>query len=91
MIDPLRHMSVFSPDKWGARRVDVIGAGATGCTGAAVVGGAAAPAVPEDRAPPSNTPARTTGATIFCNMWDSFWAGLPGRIARRHGGSMVEV
>ena len=30
MIDPLRHMSVFSPDKWGTRRVDVIGAGATG-------------------------------------------------------------
>lgn len=30
MIDPLRHMNVFSPDKWGSRRVDVIGAGSTG-------------------------------------------------------------
>lgn len=30
MIDPLRHMEVFSPDAFGNRRVDVIGAGATG-------------------------------------------------------------
>lgn len=30
MIDPLRHLSVFSPDAFGQRRVDVIGCGATG-------------------------------------------------------------
>jgi molybdopterin/thiamine biosynthesis adenylyltransferase len=30
MIDPLRHIDVFSPDAWGSRRIDVIGAGATG-------------------------------------------------------------
>lgn len=30
MIDPLRHLSVFSPHAFGARRVDVIGCGATG-------------------------------------------------------------
>jgi molybdopterin/thiamine biosynthesis adenylyltransferase len=30
MIDPLRHLSVFSPHAFGAKRVDVIGAGATG-------------------------------------------------------------
>jgi molybdopterin/thiamine biosynthesis adenylyltransferase len=30
MIDPLRHMDVFSPDAFGSQRVDVIGAGATG-------------------------------------------------------------
>jgi sulfur carrier protein ThiS adenylyltransferase len=30
MIDPLRHLSVFSPDAFGTRRVDVIGCGATG-------------------------------------------------------------
>ena len=30
MIDPLRHLSVFSPHAFGQRRVDVIGAGATG-------------------------------------------------------------
>ena len=30
MIDPLRHMDVFSPDAFGNRRIDVIGAGATG-------------------------------------------------------------
>jgi len=30
MIDPLRHLSVFSPDSFGKKRVDVIGAGATG-------------------------------------------------------------
>jgi hypothetical protein len=30
MIDPLRHINVFSPDQWGSRRIDVIGAGATG-------------------------------------------------------------
>lgn len=29
-IDPLRHLSVFSPDAFGQHRVDVIGAGATG-------------------------------------------------------------
>ncbi len=29
-VDPLRHLSVFSPHKFGNRRVDVIGAGATG-------------------------------------------------------------
>lgn len=30
MIDPLRHMDVFSPDAFGKKRIDVIGAGATG-------------------------------------------------------------
>lgn len=30
MVDPLRHLSVFSPHAFGSRRVDVIGAGATG-------------------------------------------------------------
>lgn len=30
MIEPLRHLSVFSPQAFGDRRVDVIGAGATG-------------------------------------------------------------
>ncbi|HBK35000.1 TPA: hypothetical protein DDZ01_03330 [Candidatus Uhrbacteria bacterium] len=30
MITPLRHLSVFSPDEFGDRRVDVIGLGATG-------------------------------------------------------------
>ncbi len=30
MIDPLRHLSVFSPDAFGARRVDIVGCGATG-------------------------------------------------------------
>lgn len=30
MIDPQRHLSVFSPEKFGSVRVDVIGAGATG-------------------------------------------------------------
>ncbi len=30
MIDPMRHLEVFSPHKFGDRRVDVIGAGATG-------------------------------------------------------------
>jgi len=30
MIDPLRHLSVFSPHAFGSRRVDVIGCGATG-------------------------------------------------------------
>lgn len=30
MIDPIRHIDVFSPDAFGKRRVDVIGAGATG-------------------------------------------------------------
>ena len=30
MIDPLRHLSVFSPDAFGRRRVDVVGCGATG-------------------------------------------------------------
>lgn len=29
-IDPVRHLSYFSPHAFGARRVDVIGAGATG-------------------------------------------------------------
>lgn len=29
-IDPLRHLSVFSPHAFGARRVDVVGCGATG-------------------------------------------------------------
>ena len=29
-IDPIRHLSVFSPSAFGQRRVDVIGAGATG-------------------------------------------------------------
>lgn len=29
-VDPLRHLSVFSPHAFGARRVDIIGAGATG-------------------------------------------------------------
>lgn len=29
-VDPLRHLSVFSPTAFGNRRVDVIGAGATG-------------------------------------------------------------
>ena len=29
-IDPSRHLSVFSPDAFGAQRLDVIGAGATG-------------------------------------------------------------
>lgn len=30
MIDPLRHLKVFDPDRFGKRRVDVIGCGATG-------------------------------------------------------------
>ncbi len=30
MIDTQRHASVFSPDHWGERRVDVVGVGATG-------------------------------------------------------------
>lgn len=30
MIEPLRHLSVFSPHAWGDRAIDVIGAGATG-------------------------------------------------------------
>lgn len=30
MIDPIRHLEVFSPHAFGNRRVDVIGAGATG-------------------------------------------------------------
>ncbi len=30
IIDPLRHLSVFSPHAFGKRRIDVIGAGATG-------------------------------------------------------------
>lgn len=30
MIDPLRHLSTFSPSAFGDRRVDVIGCGATG-------------------------------------------------------------
>lgn len=30
MIDPLRHLSVFKPHQFGNRRVDIIGAGATG-------------------------------------------------------------
>lgn len=29
-INPLRHLTIFSPDAFGQRRVDVIGAGATG-------------------------------------------------------------
>lgn len=29
-VDPLRHLSVFSPEAFGNQRVDVIGAGATG-------------------------------------------------------------
>src|SRR3989344_2512567 len=29
-VDPLRHLSVFKPHAFGARRVDVIGCGATG-------------------------------------------------------------
>jgi len=29
-IEPLRHLSVFSPTAWGTRKIDVIGAGATG-------------------------------------------------------------
>ncbi len=29
-VDPLRHLSVFSPNAFGQRRVDMIGAGATG-------------------------------------------------------------
>lgn len=29
-VDPLRHLSIFSPYAFGARRVDVIGCGATG-------------------------------------------------------------
>lgn len=29
-VDPLRHLSVFSPDAFGDKRVDVIGCGATG-------------------------------------------------------------
>lgn len=29
-VDPLRHLAVFSPDAFGKRRVDVVGAGATG-------------------------------------------------------------
>lgn len=29
-VDPLRHLSVFSPTAFGNRRVDIIGAGATG-------------------------------------------------------------
>lgn len=30
MIEPLRHLDVFSPDAFGNRKVDIIGAGATG-------------------------------------------------------------
>ena len=30
MIDPLRHISVFDPDRFGDKRVDIIGVGATG-------------------------------------------------------------
>jgi hypothetical protein len=30
VIDPARHRSIFSPDKFGGRRVDVVGVGATG-------------------------------------------------------------
>jgi hypothetical protein len=30
MIDPIRHVDIFSPDAFGNTRVDVIGAGATG-------------------------------------------------------------
>ena len=29
-VDPLRHASVFSPDAFGDKRIDIIGAGATG-------------------------------------------------------------
>ena len=29
-VDPLRHLSVFSPHAFGAKRVDVVGCGATG-------------------------------------------------------------
>ena len=29
-VDPLRHLSVFSPEAFGNQRVDIIGAGATG-------------------------------------------------------------
>lgn len=29
-VDPLRHLSVFSPDAFGERRVDIIGAGSSG-------------------------------------------------------------
>lgn len=29
-VDPLRHIKIFSPDAWGANRIDVIGVGATG-------------------------------------------------------------
>ncbi len=29
-LNPLRHLSVFSPDEFGKKRIDVIGAGATG-------------------------------------------------------------
>ncbi len=31
MLNPLRHLSVFMPTQFGQKRVDVIGAGATGC------------------------------------------------------------
>ena len=30
MVNSLRHQSVFSPDEWGDRRIDLIGAGAVG-------------------------------------------------------------
>lgn len=30
IVNPMRHQSVFDPDKWGDRVVDVIGCGATG-------------------------------------------------------------
>lgn len=30
MIDTTRHVSIFDPVKWGSRRVDVVGVGATG-------------------------------------------------------------
>jgi molybdopterin/thiamine biosynthesis adenylyltransferase len=30
MIDPLRHLEVFSPEKFGQRQIDIIGVGATG-------------------------------------------------------------
>lgn len=29
-IDATRHLEIFDPDRWGSRRIDVIGAGATG-------------------------------------------------------------
>src|SRR6056297_1732350 len=29
-IEPLRHMSVFSPEQFGSKRIDIIGCGATG-------------------------------------------------------------